>query len=132
VKHIIRLLLAQMMDEQDGDAVFVRQSFQNRQVPVVVGVGGIVDRTDHLQRVDDDQHRIWMDGEECFHLPLQSLTDWRALHTEVDAVRRVLCDLEEPILDTEDGVLQTEVERGAPLHTHPPDEFTLGHCHRQP
>ena len=132
MEHIIRLLLAQMVDEQDGDAVLVRQPFQDRQVPVVVGIGGVVDRADHLQRVDDDQHRIWMGGEECFHLFFQPLADGRALHTEVDAVRRVLGDLKEPVLDAEDGVLQAEVEGGAPPHAHPPDRFALGYRHRQP
>ena len=132
MEHIVCLLLAQMVDEQDGDAVLVRQPFQHRQVPIVVGVGGVVDRTDHLQRVDDDQHRIWMGGEEYFHLLLQPLTNGRALRTEVDAAWRVLGDLKEPVLDAKDGVLQAEVERSAPLHAHPPDEFTLGHGHRQP
>ena len=91
-----------------------------------------MDRTDHLQRVDDDQHRIWMGGEEYFHLLLQPLADGRALRTEVDAVRRVLGDLKQPVLDAKDGVLQAEVEGGAPLHAHPPDRFALGHRHRQP
>ena len=105
MEHIVCFLLAQMMDEQDGDAVLVRQPFQDRQVPIVVGVGGVVDRADHLQRVDDDQHGVGVCGDECVHLLLQPLADGRALRTEVDAVRRVLRDLEEPVLDAEDGVL---------------------------
>ena len=51
-----------------------------------------------------------------------------ALRAEVDAAWCVLGDLEEPILDTENGILQAEIERGALLHAHAPDGFAL--CHR--
>ena len=74
----------------------------------------------------------WMDGEECFHLLLQSLTDEVALGTEVDAAWCVLRDLKQPVLDAEDGILQTEIEGGALLGGHVPDRFSLGNCHRQP
>ena len=121
-----------MVDEQDGNAVLVRQPLEHRQVPVVVGVGGIVDWTDHLQGVDDDQYGIRMSGEECFYLFLQSLTDERALCAEVDAAWRVLRDLEQPVLDAEDGILQTEIKSCALLGGHVPDWFSLGHCHGQP
>ena len=121
-----------MVDEQDGNAVLVRQPLEHRQIPVVVGVGGVMDRTDHLQGVDDDQHGVRMSGEEYFHLFLQSLTDEGALGTEVDAVWCILGDLKEPVLDTENGILQTEIERGALLSGHVPDWFSLGHRHRQP
>ena len=60
------------------------------------------------------------------------LADGSALRTEMDAVRRVLCDLEEAVLDAKDGVLQAEIEGGALLHAHSPDRFSLGHRHRQP
>ena len=58
VEHIIGSFLSQMMDQQDGDAVLVRQPLQHGQVPVVIGVGGIVDGADHLQRIDEDQNSI--------------------------------------------------------------------------
>ena len=121
-----------MMDQQDGDAVGIRNLLQSREVTVVVGVGCVTSRTNHLQRVDDDQYRVRVGREECFHLLLQPLADGSALRTEMDAVRRVLCDLEEAVLDAKDGVLQAEIEGGALLHAHSPDRFSLGHRHRQP
>ena len=39
VEGIVVGLLAQMVDQQDGDAVFVRQGFQHIDFAVVVGVG---------------------------------------------------------------------------------------------
>ena len=121
-----------MVDEQDGNAVLVRQPLEHRQIPVVIGVGGVVDRTDHLQGVNDDQHGVGVCGDKCVHLFLQPLADVGALGTEVDAVRCVLGDFKEPILDAEDGILQTEIEGGALLGGHVPDRFSLGNCHRQP
>ena len=121
-----------MMDQQDGDAVLVRQPLEHRQVPVVIGVGGVVDRTDHLQGVNDDQHCVGMCGDECVHLFLQPLADEGALRAEVDAVWCVLSDFKESILDAEDGILQTEIEGGALPGGHVPDRFSLGNCHRQP
>lgn len=55
-----------------------------------------------------------------------------ALHTEVDISRRVLRHIKQPILDTEMGVLQAEVQRGPLLHLHSPDGFAFGNGHRQP
>lgn len=121
-----------MMDQQDGDAVGIRDPFQCREVAVVVGVGGVASRADHLQGVDDNQYRIRVGSKECFHLLLQPLTNEGALRAEVDATWCVLGDLEEPVLDAEDGILQAEIERGALLHGHPPDGFALGHHDGQP
>ena len=45
---------------------------------------------------------------------------------------RVLRDFEQPVLDAQLGVLQTEIERGAVLHVHTPDRFALGHGDGQP
>ena len=120
------------MDKQDGNAVLVRQPLQHRQIPVVIGVGGVVDRTNHLQGVNDDQYRIRVGSEEYFHLLLQPLADEAALRAEVDAVWCVLRDFKESTLDAEDGILQTEIEGGALLGGHVPDRFSLGNCHRQP
>ena len=88
--------------------------------------------SDHLQGIDDDQHGVRVAREKCVHLFLQPLTDDRTLCAEVDAVWCVLCDFKESILDAEDGILQTEIERGALLGGHVPDRFSLSHRHRQP
>ena len=120
------------MDQQDSDAVGIRDPLQCREVAVVVGVGCVASRTNHLQRVDDDQYRIRVGSEECFHLLLQPLSNEGALRAEVDATWRILGDLKEPVLDTENGILQAEIESGALLHRHPPDGFALGHHDGQP
>ena len=112
--------------------MLVRQPLEHRQIPVVIGVGGVVDRTDHLQGIDNDQHGVGVCGDKCVHLFLQPLTDEGTLRAEVDAVWCVLGDLKESILDAEDGILQTEIEGGALLGGHVPDRFSLGNCHRQP
>ena len=57
MEYILHFLLPQMVDQQDSEAQPIRQPFQHGQIPVVVGVGGIVDGLNHLQSVDDDQHR---------------------------------------------------------------------------
>ena len=74
-----------------------------------------------------------MCGDKCVHLFLQSLTDERrTLRAEVDAAWCVLRDLKQPVLDTEDGIFQTEVEGGALPGGHVPHRFSLGRCHGQP
>ena len=48
-----------MVDQQNGDAVGVRNVLQHGEVTVVIGVGVfITGAADHLQCVDDDQHRV--------------------------------------------------------------------------
>jgi hypothetical protein len=112
--------------------MLVRQPLEHRQVPVVVGVGGVVDRTDHLQGINDDQYCVWVGSKKCFHLFLQPLANEGALGTEADAVRCILCDLKQPVLNAEDGILQTEIECGTLPGGHVPGRFSLGHCHGQP
>ena len=73
-----------------------------------------------------------MGSEECFHLLLQPPSNEVALRAEVDAAWCVLRDLKEPVLDAENGILQAEIEGGALLHGHPPDQFALGHHDGQP
>ena len=122
-----------MMDQQDGDAVGICDPFQCREVAVVVGVGVIVvGPSDHLQCVDDDQHRVRVFVKEGAELFLQPFAQNVALGREVDIGGGILRDLEEPILDAEGGVLQAEIERSALLHRHPPDRFALGHHDGQP
>ena len=132
MEHIFRLFFPQMVDEQDGDAVGIRNPFQNREVAVIVGVGCVASRTNHLKGVDDNQHGVGVGSEEHFYLFLQSLADEVALRAEVDAVWRVLGNFKQPVLDAEDGILQAEIEGGTLLGGHVPDRFSLGNCHRQP
>ena len=99
MEHVLRFLLPQVVDQQNGEAQPIRQPLQHGQIPVVVGVGSVVDRPNHLQRVDDDQHRAGMLYREGFDLFLQPLADGKALRTEVDALWRVLRDFEQPVLD---------------------------------
>ena len=66
--------LAQVMDQQHGDAVPVRQTLEHADVPVVVGVGAhvIAHGADALQRVDDHEPGGRMLLEELldlFHQP---------------------------------------------------------------
>ena len=121
MEHILRFLFPQVVDEQNGDAVLVRQPLQHRQIPVVIGVGGVVYRADHLKCVNDDQHDVRMFPRKCVHLFLQSLANGSTFRTEVDAVRSLLGDFKEPILDAEDRIFQAEIEGSAPLHAHSPD-----------
>ena len=96
--------------------------------------GGVVitGAADHLQRIDDDQHRVGVLREERAELFLQTFTEGVAVGGEVDAGGGVLRDLEQAVLDAEGGVLQAEVERGALLHAHAPDGFALRHRDGQP
>ena len=118
-----------MVDQQDGDAVGIRNTLQRGEVTVVICIGVVITgAADHLQRIDDDQHRVWVLREERAELFLQTLTKGIAVGGEVDVGGGVLRDLEQAVLDAEGGILQAEVERGALLHAHAPDGFTL--CHR--
>ena len=69
---------------------------------------------------------------EGFDLLLQSLPDRSAFCAKVDAGWSLLRDLEQPVLDAEDRVLQAEIEGGALPGVHPPDRFSLGYGHCQP
>ena len=95
------------MDEQDGDAVVISQPFQRRDVPVVAGVGvGVLTGLPYLlQRVDDYQRCSRMLRQEAPELILKSSADAPGQGGEVQRVRRVLCDLEQPVLDAGEAVL---------------------------
>ena len=122
-----------MVDQQNGDAVGVRDVLQHGEVTVVICIGVVIaGAADHLQRVDDDQHRVGVLSEERAELFLQTFTKGIAVGGEVDAGGSVLCNLEQAVLDAEGGILQAEVERGALLHAHAPDGFTLRHRDGQP
>ena len=90
-----------MMDQQDGDAVGIRNLFQNREVTVVVGVGSVAYWAYHLQSVDNDQYRVRVFVKEGAELLLQPFAQNVALGREVDIGRDILRDLQQPVLDTE-------------------------------
>ena len=122
-----------MVDQQNGDAVGIRDVLQHGEVTVVIGVGVVITgAADHLQRVDDDQHRVGMLSKERTELFLQTLAKGVAVGGEVDAGGGILRDLEQAVLDAEGGILQAEVERSALLHAHAPNGFALRHRDRQP
>ena len=122
-----------MVDQQNGDAMSVRNVLQRGEVTVVICVGVVIAGTaDHLQRVDDDQHRVGVFRKERAELFFQPLAKGVAVGREMDAGGGVLRDLEQAVLDAEGGVLQAEVERGALLHAHAPDGLALRHRDGQP
>ena len=58
-EHIVGKLLPQMVDQQNGNAVGVRNTLQCGEVTVVICVGVVITgAADHLQRIDDNQHRV--------------------------------------------------------------------------
>ena len=122
-----------MVDQQDGDAVGIRNTLQRGEVTVVICVGVVITgAADHLQRVDDDQHRVGVLREERAELFLQTLAESVTVGGEVDVGWGVLRDLKQTVLDAEGGVFQAEVECGALLHAHAPDGFALRHRDGQP
>jgi len=122
-----------MVDQQNGDAVGIRNTLQRGEVTVVICVGVVITgAADHLQRVDDDQHRVGVLREERAELFLQTLANGVTVGGEVDAGRSILRDLKQAVLDAEGGVLQAEVERGTLFHAHAPNGFALRHRDGQP
>ena len=73
-----------------------------------------------------------MRRHEGVDLLLQPLPDGSALCAKVDAGRSLLRDFEQSVLNTKDGILQTEIEGGALFSGHVPDRLSLGYGHRQP
>lgn len=54
-EHIVGKLLSQMVDQQNGDAVGIRDLLQHGEVTVVIGVGVVITgAADHLQCIDDN------------------------------------------------------------------------------
>ena len=122
-----------MVDQQNGNAVGVRNTLQCGEVTVVICVGVVITgAADHLQCVDDDQHRVGMLREERAELFFQPLAESVTVGGEVDVGWGVLRDFEQAVLDAEGGVLQAEVERGALFHAHAPNGFALRHRDGQP
>lgn len=122
-----------MMDEQDGDAVSVGQPLEDGEVSVVIGIGVlVVGSPDHLEGVDDDQDGVRVFCKEGFELLFQSTAQQSGLGGEVNGGRRVLGNVQQPVLDTELGVLQTEIEGSALLRWPAPDAFAFGDLYAEP
>ena len=78
IHGIVVIHLPQMMYQQNGDAVLVRQCFQNADVTVVTGIGirVIACCADALERVDDDEPGLRMLLQKLlnlFHQPVVEL-----------------------------------------------------------
>jgi len=67
----------------------------------------------HLQRVDNDERRIGMLGNEALDALLQTAADYKYVAAKVNAGRRVLHDFKQPVLDTQSAVFKAEVQRRA-------------------
>ena len=92
VYGIIVTHLPQVMHQQNGDAVLVRQRFQNTDVPVVVGVWiRIVARgADALERVDDDEPGLRMLLQKLLDLFHQSIVELLGHDGEVQRVQTLI------------------------------------------
>ena len=112
VHGIIVIHLPQVMHQQNGNAVFIRQRFQNADVPVVAGIRirVIARGADALERVDDDEFGLRMLFQELLDLFQQPVVELLGHDGEVQRGRCVLCEIEEAALDTLEAVLQTEVQ----------------------
>jgi len=134
VHGIIVAQLAQVMDQQHGDAVPVRQTLEHADVPVVVGVGThvIAHGADALQRVDDHEPGGRMLLEELLDLLHQPAVELLRHDGEVQRGRCVLGEIEEPALDALEAVLQTEVEDLARVRGKIPEGFAPRHPETQP
>ena len=110
VHGIIVIHFPQVMHQQNGDAVFVRQRFQNADVPIVAGIRVcvIAHCADTLERVDDDEPGLRMLLQELLDLFHQSIVELLGHDGEVQRGRRVLREIEEAALDTLKAVLGVE------------------------
>ena len=134
VHGIIVIHLPQVMHQQNGDAVLVRQRFQNTDVPVVVGVWiRVVARgADALERVDDDEPGLRMLLQKLLDLFHQSIVELLGHHGEVQRGRCVLREIEEAALDALKAVLQAEIQHLAWACGERPERFALCGAETQP
>ena len=134
VHGIIVIHLPQMMHQQNGDAVLVRQRFQNADVPVVAGirVRVIARGADALERVDDDEPGLRMLLQELLDLFHQPVVELLGHDGEVQRGRCVLCEIKEAALDTLEAVLQTEVQHLAWPCGERPERLALRGAETQP
>ena len=134
VHGIIVIHLPQVMHQQNGDAVLVRQRFQNADVPIVAGVGVrvIARGADALERVDDDEPGLRMLLQKLFDLFHQSVVELLGHDGEVQRGRCVLREIKEAALDTLEAVLQTEVQHLAWVRGERPERLALRGAETQP
>ena len=105
VHGIIVIHLPQMMHQQNGDAVFVRQRFQNADVPIVAGIRVCVIAcgADALERVDDDEPGLRMLLQKLLDLFHQPVMELLGHDGEVQRGRCVLREIKEAALEKEFG-----------------------------
>ena len=134
VHGIIVIHLPQMMHQQNGDAVLVRQRFQNADIPVVAGIRirVIARGADALERVDDDEPGLRMLLQELLDLFHQPVVELLGHDGEVQRGRRVLREIKEAALDTLEAVLQTEVQHLAWPCGERPERLALRGAETQP
>ena len=134
VHGIIVIHLPQVMHQQNGDAVFVRQRFQNADVPVVAGIRvRIIARSaDALERVDDDEPGLRMLFQKLLDLFHQPVVELLGHDGEVQRGRCVLREIEEAALDTLKAILQTEVQHLAWPCGERPERLALRGAETQP
>ena len=89
-----------MMHQQNGDAVLVRQRFQNADVPIVAGIRVCVIAcgADTLERVDDDEPGLRMLFQKLLDLLHQPVVELLGHDGEVQRGRRVLREIKEVAL----------------------------------
>lgn len=80
VEHIFCLFFAQMMDEQDSDAVLVCQPLEYRQIPVVIGIGNRMVKTAGFRVMKTLDDFVWNSAIELpGGLPQEYMTDLQFL-----------------------------------------------------
>ena len=134
VHGIIVIHLPQMMHQQNGDAVLVRQRFQNADVTVVAGIRVriIACGADALERVDDDEPGLRMLLQKLLDLFHQSIVELLGHDGEVQRGRCVLREIKEAALDTLEAVLQTKVQHLAWPRGERPERLALRGAETQP
>ena len=129
VKGVGRCLLAQMVNQQNTDAVLVCQGFQRTDILIVTGVhtAALVAGTDFLQGINDYQPGIRIVMNKVHNLFLQSLSDTLAFGLQNQLFRRFLTahKPEQAILQAVERVLQRKIQHGARLNFPTPHRLTL-------
>lgn len=106
-----------MVNEDYAKAALVGKRLQRAQIAIIGGVriavsSGVAYR---LQRVDDDQAELGMQLQLLIELDYQAIFDFVRHHREMQAVARLVGQVEEALLDARKGVFQAEVKNLALL-----------------